>query len=262
MIQDKRLVVVLPAYNAEQTLRRTVAELPWDVVDDVLLVDDVSQDDTAGVARSLGVRTLVHRRNHGYGANQKTCYAAALDLGADVVVMLHPDYQYDPRLVTALASLISAGVYDLVLGSRIIGGGALRGGMRRYKYVANRFLTLVQNTLLGAKLSEHHTGYRAFSRKVLESLPLEVNSDDFIFDNQTLAQALFFGYRIGEISCPTRYQPESSTINFRRSCVYGLMVLWTSLQFNLARWGVTRPRIFDPKGPRLGPESIARRVVA
>src|SRR3712207_363213 len=197
MIHGKRVVVVLPAYNAARTLERTVAELPTDVVDEVLLVDDASRDDTAEIARSLNLRTFVHPRNLGYGGNQKTCYAQALALGADVVVMVHPDYQYDPRLVTAMASLVALGVYDAVLGSRIIGNGALRGGMPRYKYVANRLLTAFQNVALGEKLSEYHTGYRAFSRRVLETLPLEANSDDFVFDNQMLAQIFYFGFRIG-----------------------------------------------------------------
>ena len=246
MIHGKKVVVVLPAYNAARTLARTVAELPTDVVDEVLLVDDASRDDTAGIARSLNLRTFVHDRNLGYGGNQKTCYAQALALDADVVVMVHPDYQYDPRLVTAMASLVALGVYDAVLGSRIIGGGALRGGMPRYKYVANRLLTAFQNVVLGEKLSEYHTGYRAFSRRVLETLPLDANSDDFVFDNQMLAQIFYFGFRIGEVSCPTRYDPDSSSIDFRRSCAYGLGVVWTSLQFRGARLGLVHAPIFEP----------------
>jgi glycosyltransferase involved in cell wall biosynthesis len=251
MIHGKKVVVVLPAYNAERTLERTVAELPQDVVDDVLLVDDASHDNTVALARSLGLRTVVHHRNLGYGGNQKTCYRHALALGADVIVMVHPDYQYDPRLVTAMASIIASGVYDAVLGSRIIGNGALQGGMPGYKYAFNRVLTAFQNILLGEKLSEYHTGYRAFARPILEHLPLEANSDDFVFDNQMLAQIVYFGFRIGEVSCPTRYTAESSSINFRRSCAYGLGVLWTSLQFRLARLGLARPRIFDPTEARL-----------
>jgi glycosyltransferase involved in cell wall biosynthesis len=248
MISGNRVVVVLPAFNAERTLRRTLEELPMDVVDDIVLVDDASKDRTVPLARSLGLRTLVHSRNLGYGANQKTCYAAALRLEPDVVVMLHPDYQYDGRLVPVMGELIATGVYDVVLGSRIIGGGALRGGMPRYKYVGNRFLTAFQNVLLGEKLSEYHTGYRAFSRSVLETLPLEANSDDFAFDNEMLAQAFFFGFRVGEISCPTRYDADSSSINFARSCVYGLKVVRTSLLYRLARVGVARPRIFGRSG--------------
>ena len=253
-------MVVLPAYNAERTLERTVAELPRDVVDEVLLIDDASHDSTVEVARTLRLPTLVHPSNLGYGGNQKTCYTAALAAGADVVVMVHPDYQYDPRLVPAMASLVASGVYDAVLGSRIIGNGALRGGMPRYKYVSNRLLTAFQNVLLGEKLSEYHTGYRAFSRRVLEALPLEANSDDFVFDNQILAQAFWFGFRVGEVSCPTRYQPESSSINFGRSCRYGLGVLWTSLQYRAAKLGLARSRIFDPDGPRLQAERLAERA--
>ena len=245
MIHGKRVVVVLPAYNAALTLERTVSELPRDVVDDVLLVDDASHDDTVAVAQRLGIRTVVHPQNLGYGGNQKTCYREALALGADIVVMVHPDYQYDPRLVTPMASMIAADVYDVVLGSRIIGNGVLQGGMPVYKYVSNRMLTAVQNLLLGEKLSEYHTGYRAFSRKVLETLPLHQSSNDFLFDNQFLAQVFWFGFRVGEVSCPTRYLPESSSINFRRSCIYGLGVLKTSLEFRLAKGGFGKPRIFE-----------------
>jgi glycosyltransferase involved in cell wall biosynthesis len=251
MIEGRKVVVVLPAYNAERTLERTVRDLPRDIVDDVILVDDASRDNTAAVARSLGIHTLVHRKNLGYGGNQKTCYAEALARGADIVVMLHPDYQYDPRLVPPMAWLIASDVYDVVLGSRIIGNGALRGGMPRYKYVSNRMLTMFENVLLGEKLSEYHTGYRAFSRKVLETLPLEANSNDFVFDNQMLGQIFYFDFRVGEVSCPTRYQAESSSINFRRSCTYGLGVLQTSLLYRLARMRVAIPPIFDPRSPRL-----------
>jgi glycosyltransferase involved in cell wall biosynthesis len=260
LIHGQKVVVVLPAYNAERTLERTVADLPSDLVDEVLLVDDASQDKTLEVARALGLPTIAHERNLGYGANQKTCYAEALRRQADVVVMLHPDYQYDPRLVTAMGALIAWGVYDVVLGSRIIGGGALKGGMPLYKYVSNRILTALQNILMRQKLSEYHTGYRAFSRRVLEDLPLESNSDDFVFDNQILAQIAYFGFRVGEVSCPTRYAPESSSIDFRRSCRYGLGVIWTSLQYRAARWGLAAPRIFDARASKLGLERPSARV--
>ena len=251
MIHGKKVVVVLPAYNAERTLELTLADLPADVVDEVILVDDASRDNTAALAHSLGVSTFVHPNNRGYGGNQKTCYSLALAHGADIVIMVHPDYQYDPRLVTAMASLIALDVYDVVLGSRMIGNGALKGGMPRYKFIANRVLTAFENIMLGEKFSEYHTGYRAFSRSVLEQLPLEANSDDFVFDNQILAQTSYFGFRIGEVSCPTRYAADSSSINFRRSCTYGLGVVWTSVQFRAARLGLTSPRIFDLAGPRL-----------
>jgi glycosyltransferase involved in cell wall biosynthesis len=243
LINGKKIVVVLPAYNAEKTLEVTVRELP-EIVDERILVDDHSSDATAALARTLGLTVEVHARNRGYGGNQKTCYAKALAEGADVVVMLHPDYQYNPLLVTPIATMIAYGVYDVALGSRILGGGALRGGMPLYKYVSNRFLTAFQNLLMGAKLSEYHTGFRAFSRELLEALPLESNSDDFVFDNQMLAQAVLAGARIGEISCPTRYFPEASSINFRRSSIYGLGVLRTSVLLRLARWGVYRSKIF------------------
>ncbi|MBI2566892.1 MAG: glycosyltransferase family 2 protein [Candidatus Schekmanbacteria bacterium] len=246
MLHHKRICVVLPAYNAERTLKRTLDDVPADVVDDILLVDDASTDRTATLSRTLGLTTIVHERNRGYGANQKTCYAVALERGADIVVMVHPDYQYDPRLVTPMASMIASGVYDVVLGSRILGRGARRGGMPLYKYIANRVLSLLQNLLLGEKLSEYHTGYRAFSRDVLARLPLHRNSDDFVFDNQMLAQALYFGFRIGEVSCPTRYDQDSSSINFARSCRYGLGVLLTSVRYRLARLGWARPEIFAP----------------
>jgi glycosyltransferase involved in cell wall biosynthesis len=262
VILGKRIVVVLPAYNAETTLRRTLDELPASIVDEIVLVDDASRDNTATLAKSLGVHTLVHRVNLGYGGNQKTCYTEALSRGADIVVMLHPDYQYDPRLVPAMASLIASGVYDIVLGSRIIGNGALKGGMPRYKYAANRMLTMVENVLLGEKLSEYHTGYRAFSREVLETLPLEANSNDFVFDNEMLAQGFYFGFRVGEVSCPTRYEPESSSINFRRSCQYGLGVLGTAAKYRLARLGLVTPALFRASSPHLNRERIRTRVVA
>jgi glycosyltransferase involved in cell wall biosynthesis len=222
----------------------------------VLLVDDASRDSTIRIAASLGLPTFVHVRNYGYGRNQKTCYVQALRLGADVVVMLHPDYQYSPRLITAMAGLITSGEFDVVLGSRILGVGAVAGGMPRYKYYANRLLTLVQNLLLRHKLSEYHTGYRAFSRRVLLELPLSENSDDFVFDNQMLAQAIYFGFRVGEISCPTKYFEDASSINFRRSIVYGLGVLATSLRFRLQRWGLLRSRIFAADGRKLDDPSV------
>src|ERR1019366_2395998 len=253
MLSNKRVAVILPAYNAAKTLQQTYDELPHDIVDDVILTDDASHDKTAELAEKLGIHTRRHDANRGYGGNQKTCYAAALARGADIVVMLHPDYQYAPKLVTAMAAMIVSGEYDVVLGSRILGNGALQGGMPRYKYVANRALTLLQNMLIGQKLSEFHTGYRAWSRSVLERLPLLNCSDDFVFDNQMLAQAVFFGYRIGEISCPTRYFPEASSINFRRSVVYGLGVLGTSLSFRLHRLGLRRSALYDDsKDRRLG----------
>jgi hypothetical protein len=243
LINGKRIVVVLPAYNAEKTLEATVRELP-EIVDESILVDDHSTDATAEMARRLGLTVEVHPQNRGYGGNQKTCYAKALEAGADVVVMLHPDYQYEPLLVTPMATMIAYGVYDLALGSRILGGGALRGGMPLYKYISNRMLTLFQNLTMGAKLSEYHTGFRAYSRQLLESLPLEANSDDFVFDNQVLAQAVFLGARIGEISCPTKYFPEASSINFRRSSIYGLGVLRTSIHCRLAKWGIAQGSLF------------------
>jgi len=250
MINGQRIAVVMPAYNAEKTLGVTVDELP-DIVDIRILVDDYSSDRTVEVARELGLIHFVHDKNYGYGRNQQTCYTEALSGGADVVIMLHPDYQYTPLLVTAMASMVAYGVYDVVLGSRIIGGQALRGGMPIYKYVFNRFLTAFENLFLRIKVSEYHTGYRAFSRKVLTSLPLLENSDDFVFDNQMLAQCAYFGFRIGEVSCPTKYFPEASSINFRRSVKYGFGVLGTTLRFALAKWGLAGSRIFDPEGRRL-----------
>lgn len=256
MIEGKRVTVVLPAYNAARTLERTYADIPRQLVDDVILTDDASTDDTVALARGLGIHTLRHDRNRGYGANQKTCYQAALARGADIVVMLHPDYQYSPKLVPAMASMIASDEFDVVLGSRILGRGALAGGMPVWKYVANRGLTLVQNLLVGQKLSEYHTGYRAWSRAVLSRLPLLACSEDFVFDNQMLAQAAYFGMRIGEISCPTRYFPEASSINFRRSVTYGLGVLATSALVPLARAGIVRPAIFtEDQGARLPVET-------
>ena len=245
MLNGKKIIVILPAYNAAKTLETTWKEIPFDFVDDVVLVDDASRDNTVEEAERLGIKTIVHMANRGYGGNQKTCYRAALELGADIVVMLHPDYQYTPRLITAMAAMIAWEEFDAVLASRILGRGALKGGMPLYKYVSNRFLTLVENLLLGQKLSEYHTGYRAFSREVLERLPLEQNSDDFVFDNQMLAQIAWFGFRIGEVSCPTRYFPEASSINFRRSVIYGVGVLGIALQYRLARMGLLRPRLYQ-----------------
>jgi len=245
MLHGRKIVVVLPAYFAASTLERTYAEIPRDIVDEVLLVDDASTDGTLELARSLGIRALQHEKNRGYGANQKTCYRAALELGADIVVMLHPDYQYDPRLISAMAAMVASDIYDLVLGSRILGGQAVAGGMPRYKYVANRFLTLVENWLLGAKLSEYHTGYRAYSRRILETLPLDRNSDDFVFDNEVIVQAIAAGFRIGEVSCPARYFPEASSISFERSVRYGLGVLRAGIQYRLARWGLAEPVILQ-----------------
>lgn len=244
MIDGLRVAVVLPAYNAAKTLRRTYDELPHDIVDDVILTDDKSTDATIEVARELGIHTLVHSHNKGYGGNQKSCYAAALARGADIVVMVHPDYQYSPRLVTAMASMIASGHYDAVFASRILGNGALAGGMPFYKYVANRLLTAAQNLLMGQKLSEYHTGYRAWSRRALETLPLMNCSDDFVFDNQMIAQAAWFDLNMGEISCPTRYFEEASSINFWRSSVYGLGVLRTSAEYRLAKMGLGRAAIF------------------
>jgi glycosyltransferase involved in cell wall biosynthesis len=244
MLNGKKVLVVLPAYNAEKTLAQTHEEIPRDIVDEVLLVDDSSADQTVSMAKELGIRAFVHDKNYGYGRNQKTCYREALKLEADIVIMVHPDYQYTPKLITAMASMIAFDVYDVVLGSRIIGGGALKGGMPPYKYVANRFLTAVENLLLGSKLSEFHTGYRAFSRQVLESLPLYAASDDFVFDNEMLAQVIYFDYRVGEVSCPTAYFEEASSINFRRSVIYGLCVLFTSIKFRLQKWGLVRLELF------------------
>jgi glycosyltransferase involved in cell wall biosynthesis len=252
MINGKRIAVVMPAYNAEKTLAVTVGELA-DLVDIRILVDDHSSDGTIEEAKRLGLTVFMHDKNYGYGRNQQTCYSEALAEGADVVVMLHPDYQYTPLLLTAMASMVAYGVYDVVLGSRIIGGRALRGGMPFYKYVANRFLTAFENLFLGIKLSEYHTGYRAFSRDVLTTLPLLENSDDFVFDNQMLAQCAYFGFRIGEVSCPTKYFEEASSINFSRSVKYGFGVLATTLQFALQKMGLAHYRIFSSDGRKLEP---------
>jgi glycosyltransferase involved in cell wall biosynthesis len=250
MINGKKIAVVMPAYNAERTVEMTVRELS-DVVDIKILVDDCSKDQTAALSRQLGVTTFVHDANYGYGRNQQTCYREALAAGADIVVMVHADYQYTPSLVPAMAGMIASGVYDMVLASRILGTGALKGGMPLYKYVANRFLTAFQNLLLGVKLSEYHTGFRAFSRQLLETLPLLENSDDFVFDNQMVAQAVMFGFTIGEISCPTKYFKEASSINFRRSVKYGLGVLATSFSFVAHKWGIVHKAGFDASGRKV-----------
>ncbi len=262
MLANKKIAVVLPAYNAAKTLEQTYEEIPRDIVDDIILVDDASQDTTVEMAHALGIVTVRHEKNRGYGGNQKTCYAVALARGADIIVMLHPDYQYSPKLVTAMASMIASDEFDVVLGSRILGKGALPGGMPLYKYVANRFLTLFENLMIGLKLSEYHTGYRAWHRSVLERLPLEQNSEDFVFDNQMLAQSAYFGFRIGEISCPTRYLPEASSINFRRSVVYGMGVVRTSFQYRAQRLGLINSPLFAMSGegrlPKLSEADLNR----
>jgi glycosyltransferase involved in cell wall biosynthesis len=251
MINGKRIAVVMPAYNAEKTLEMTVSELS-EVVDIKILVDDSSKDQTADLSRQLGITTFVHEKNYGYGRNQQTCYREALTAGADIVVMVHPDYQYTPSLVPAMAGMIASGVYDMVLASRILGGGALRGGMPLYKYISNRLLTAFQNLFLGVKLSEYHTGFRAFSRELLEKLPILENSDDFVFDNQMIAQAVMFGFRIGEISCPTKYFEEASSINVKRSVEYGLGVLGTTLSFVAQKLNIIHLPRFDATGRTVG----------
>jgi len=249
MLNAKTIAVVLPAYNAARTLRRTVDEIPKDIVDDIILTDDASSDGTAELAQELGLHTIRHDENRGYGGNQKTCYTSALSRGADVIVMLHPDYQYTPKLISAMSAMIAYEEFDLVLGSRILGNGALKGGMPLYKYVSNRVLTAAENLLLSQKLSEYHTGYRAWSRRVLERLPLRSCSDDFVFDNQMLVQCVHFEFKVGELSCPTKYFPEASSINFQRSIAYGLGVLSTALDYRMKRWGLADPLILqdDPE---------------
>lgn len=247
MLNGKKIVVVMPAYNAASTLEKTYQEIPHDIVDDVIVVDDKSYDNTSEVARNLGIaHVITHEKNTGYGGNQKSCYKAALDIDADVVIMLHPDYQYTPKLCTSMASILSQGIFDCALGSRILGKGALEGGMPIIKYISNRVLTAFQNLLLNYKLSEYHTGYRAFTREVLEKLPLENNSDNFLFDNQMLAQIIYAGYDIGEITCPTRYDEDSSSISLKASSQYGLGVLVTSILFRFHRWGVLKSKLFSP----------------
>ncbi|WP_026997904.1 glycosyltransferase family 2 protein [Flectobacillus major] len=238
MYNNKKVIVVMPAYKASQTLERTYKEIPFDLVDEVILVDDHSPDNTVDVAKSLGIEHVIrHDKNKGYGGNQKTCYNKALELNGDIVIMLHPDYQYTPLLLTAMISIIGNELYPVVFGSRILGMGALRGGMPMYKYIANRFLTLFQNILLGQKLSEYHTGYRAFSREVLEKVPFERCDDDFVFDNEMIAQIFWHGFDIAEVTCPTKYFDEASSINFMRSSKYGLGVLRVSIKYRLAKWG-------------------------
>lgn len=247
MLIGRKVAVVMPAYNAEKTLKKTVDELPRDIVDFIILTDDCSKDATVSVAQSLNLVVVKHDKNRGYGGNQKTCYSKALELGADIVIMIHPDYQYTPKLARSMASLIAEDVYDVVLGSRILGLGALAGGMPMYKYIANRFLTFVENLLIKQKLSEYHTGYRAFSKDVLQNLKLEQNSDDFIFDNQMLVQCHAAGYRIAEITCPTKYFEEASSINFSRSTRYGILCLWTGFKYFMHRIGLAKFDMFEPK---------------
>ena len=261
MLNGKKIVVVMPAYNAAKTLRQTYADIPHDVVDEVVLVDDASQDSTVAIAKELGLKVLVHPANAGYGANQKTCYRRALELGADVIVMVHPDYQYTPKLITAMAAMITSGVYHAVLGSRVLGRGALAGGMPLYKFVANRVLTLIQNLCLAQKLTEYHTGYRAFSREVLLKLPLEENSNDFVFDNEMIVQLVYFGYEIAEITCPAKYFVDASSINWWRSIRYGLGVLRTTVRYIFARTGLKNHPTLSTGGAVLyaGPKNVARR---
>ncbi len=246
MINNKRVVVVLPAYNAAKTLQTTYSEIDFAIVDDVILVDDLSNDDTVEVGKKLGIKHIVvHKQNKGYGGNQKSCYNEALEIGADIVIMLHPDYQYTPKLIPAMANLLGSELYHVVLGSRILGKGALKGGMPMIKYIANRGLTLFQNILMGAKLSEYHTGYRAFTREVLEAVNYNNNSDNFVFDNQMLAQIWYTGYEIAEITCPTKYFDDASSINLKNSTIYALGVLKTSIQYRAQKWGLVKHRIFD-----------------
>ena len=251
MLEGKKVIVVMPAYNAEKTLKKTYDEIPKEIVDDVLLTDDCSTDRTVEIARGMGLEVYEHEKNKGYGANQKTCYARALSKGADIIIMLHPDYQYPPKLITAMAGLVSSGMFDVVLGSRILGGAAIKGGMPLYKYFCNRVLTFIENVLIGQKLSEYHTGFRAFSKEALESIPLLENSDDFLFDNQMLVQAIFFGFRVGEITAPSQYTKESSSIGFRRSLVYGFGVIATATKFALQKLKIARFPIFDGDGRSL-----------
>jgi glycosyltransferase involved in cell wall biosynthesis len=252
MLEGKKIIVVMPAYNAEKTLLKTFNDIPKGIVDEVLVADDASTDRTVEVAAKAGLPVYAHKLNLGYGANQKTCYREALKRNADIVIMLHPDYQYPPRLITAMAALITSGMFDIVLGSRILGGCARKGGMPLYKYVANRTLTFFENIFLGQKISEYHTGYRAFSKDVLLNLPLLENSDDFIFDNQLLVQSVYFGYRIAEVTAPARYTKESSSIGFRRSVVYGFGVIFTVMKFVLQNLNMARFSIFDKNGGKIG----------
>jgi glycosyltransferase involved in cell wall biosynthesis len=248
VIAGKKLAVVLPAYNAAKTLEMTYAEIPFDIVDEVVLVDDASRDNTVETANKLGIEHIVkHESNRGYGGNQKSCYAKALSLDADIIVMLHPDYQYTPKLIRAMASIIANGVYPVVYASRILGKGALKGGMPIYKYIANRLLTLGQNILMGQKLSEYHTGYRAFSKDIFDVIDIEANSDDFVFDNEMSAQICYAGYEIGEVTCPTKYFEDASSINFKRSAIYGLGVIRVSIAYRLNKWGILSSKIYQRK---------------
>ena len=255
MLNGKRITVVMPAYNAEKTLRKTHNEIPHDIVDNVILTDDASQDRTAEIARQLNIKTFVHTKNKGYGGNQKTCYEEALQIGSDIIIMLHPDYQYTPKLITSMASMISHGVFDAVIASRILGNKALAGGMPMYKYIANRFLTAVENFIIQQKLSEYHTGYRAFSAEVLKNIPLIENSDDFVFDNEMLLQTMYFGFSVGEVSCPAKYFEEASSISFRRSVTYGIGVLHTAMKYFFSKRGHNKHYpIFNPEGKKLNPQ--------
>jgi glycosyltransferase involved in cell wall biosynthesis len=247
MLNNKKIIVVLPSYNAEKTITQTYNEIPFDIVDDVIFVDDASSDNSVKIAKQLGIKHIIeHKKNTGYGGNQKSCYNKALELNADIVIMLHPDYQYTPLLIPSMANLISSGLYHVVLGSRILGKGAIKGGMPKYKYVANRFLTLFQNILIDQKLSEYHTGYRAFSKEVLQKINYNINSNDFVFDNQMLSQIIYSGYEIAEISCPTKYFDEASSINLKRSIKYGLGVLTTSIKHFLQRTGIAKYKMYNP----------------
>ena len=251
MINGKRVTVVMPAYNAEKTLEKTYNEIPHDIVDDIILTDDASQDHTAEIARKLNIKTFVHIKNKGYGGNQKTCYQEALRLESDIIIMLHPDYQYTPKLITAMASMIAYGVFDAIIASRILGNKAIDGGMPLYKYISNRFLTAVENFIIQQKLSEYHTGYRAFSAEVLRKIPLLENSDDFVFDNEMLLQTMYFGFKVGEVSCPAKYFDDASSISFRRSVTYGIGVIHTSIKYFMSKRGSKLYQIFNPDGRKL-----------
>ena len=251
MLNGKKVCVVMPAYNAEKTLQKTYDQIPKNIVDEIILTDDASKDKTVKVAESLGIKTFVHTQNKGYGGNQKTCYKAALGAGADITIMLHPDYQYTPKLITPMASMIAEDVFDAVIGSRILGNKAMKGGMPFYKYVSNRFLTLTENAIINQKLSEYHTGYRAFSTNVLKAIPLMENSDDFVFDNQMLCQTLYFGFEVGEVSCPALYFDDASSINFSRSVTYGIGVLETAIKYAMAKRGMGHFKIFNPNGKKI-----------
>jgi|TARA_B110000263_G_scaffold156592_1_gene135992 glycosyltransferase involved in cell wall biosynthesis len=251
MINGKRVTVVMPAYNAEKTLEKTYNEIPHDIVDDIILTDDASKDRTAEIARKLNIKTFVHMKNKGYGGNQKTCYQEALRIESDIIIMLHPDYQYTPKLITAMASMIAYGVFDAIIASRILGNKAVDGGMPLYKYISNRFLTAVENFIIQQKLSEYHTGYRAFSAEVLKKIPLLENSDDFVFDNEMLLQTMYFGFNVGEVSCPAKYFDDASSISFRRSVTYGIGVIHTSIKYFMSKRGSKLYQIFNPDGGKL-----------